>query len=1258
MVAHVANGTGYTGTASTSHTVDMPIGLANGDVVTVGFCVNNSATVSAAGWTQEINENFTGAALVMLTHVVTDAGSEPTSVTFTFSSSQSANGGASAWSGVDTSDPTSVIGSFATVSVASSINAPSITTTADGDMAVAMCAVNSSSQVWGTAPWTGDFQTTGAQCWAQSHLEMPTAGATGVATFSLDTKDAGAIVFSLRAGAAPDPPPDAVDDLAGTAGAAKLDLTWTEPPLNGSTLLDPAYQLRFRTSGTGDAPSIVDPTSSGNDVAANPQNVAYPAHSTGDLVIQTISIDANVTATIPSTGPNGETITALATNANPGTAGPRGSAWWWVSTGDETAGNISVSMSANEQTSSECIVIPAGTFDPSNPIPDVSSIGTQTSGTGVDITFPGLTASVAGGLVIVMGGVDADPMDNPFSPAGWTDVITHDQGAVSSFVAVRDATTTVSESVASAAFGINTGDTAWCVGFVVAPAGAPPGSWIELPQDITIPASVTADVETALWSGASGDVADDPAIYYHAADPSASIVLGSSKSTGADGGVHSFDLSGTLLDSWLVGEVNSVDLIDTATVDVDSSWADRVLVLATERGDGDLVFGFLDRATGEITSAGTTAVGWEPYGCCLYVSPVDGAIYAFVNEATGGSNRWRQFELTVSGSTVSGSLVRSGSTESLAEGMCADYQNGRILIGVEDDRLAWFLPEPGDATTLNTIEAEGVHFTADIEGITVVPAMNGQHGVIIVSSQGSSEFVVYNLDDDSYMGTFVVNAGSADAVTGTDGIAALRAPMGAWTNGLFVCHDETNTGGGASNFKFVDLGDILGPIPQSYSITGTSATVGDLTNGVAYDFEVRALSDAGPSPWSNTAGPYTPVAAGGSVSDVVDTTVTATTDVLDVVHRVEVTDTTVVATTDAVDALKLLEIVDTVVSATTDADDVAARVDVVDTGIVATTDALDVASLADVVDTDITATADTVDVAVRADVVDTSVAATTDVLDTATLVDLVDTSITATVDTVDAQMYVDLVDTVIAATTDVIDAGAGGELVDTVIAATTDAPDVAARIDLADTSITATTDATDSQAWAEVVDTTVAATTDVLDTATLLDVVDTVVAAITEVLDTAALVEVLDTTIDATTDIVEGGAMFEVVDTVVTATTEVLDLRRLIDVADHVFVATTEVLDSQAYAELVDTAIAAATDTLDVQTWADVLDSVVTAVTDVLVVGRFVEMVDTVIVATTSTEDGTDVVFRFGPLRVEVRTRRREVVPMLRPRTVIERRTR
>ena len=861
MVTHIANGDPYTGAAATSHTVDMPAGIENGHVITVGFCVNNSATVSAAGWVQEINESLTGAALVLMTHVVTDAGSEPSSVTFTFSSSQSANGGASLWEAVDTSDPTSVIGTFATVSVASSINAPSINTTNDGDMAVAMCAVNSSSQVWGTAPWTNDFQTTGAQCWAQSHLAMPTAGATGVATFALDSKDAGAIVFSLRAGEPPAPVPDAIDDLSGAASNQAVNLSWSQPALNGSTLLTPAYQFRYRTAaGEITEPSRVQTAVGTYSTATRSPSFTFGSSDIqeGDLILAFPSSTNTATVAMPSGWSNllGGT-TDVESDAHELSGG-----YHFVTSGEvgQTSWTLTNWYDTTEVGNVVAILIRgAGGID------DVQS-AFNSGNTVTPHVLAGVTPTISGGMVISC--VAKDGTGNYTSdPSGWTIRQTSNTNNGKALLEYNTLTT-AGVAVGPTNITPSAGDEYASITVVVVPSGTPAGAWIELPTDISIPASVTTDIETELWSGASGDVADDPAIYYHVADPTASIILGSSKSAGSDGGVHSFNLSGTLLDSWLIGEINSVDLIDTADISgIDSSWSDRVLVLASERSGEDLIFGWLNRATGEITTAGSTAVSWEPYGCCLYVSPVDQAVYAFVNEAMGGSNRWRQFELTVSGSTVSGTLVRSGSTESLAEGLCADYQNNRILIGIEDDRLAWFLPEPGDATTLNTIELEGVHFTADIEGITVVPALNGQHGVIIISSQGSSEFVVYNLDDDSYMGTFVINAGSADAVSGTDGIAALRANFNAtFPNGLLVVHDETNSGGAASNFKFVDLGDVLGPIPTGYTISGTTGTISDLINGVEYEFEVRALSDVGPSPWSNTAGPYTPVLGSTSLN--------------------------------------------------------------------------------------------------------------------------------------------------------------------------------------------------------------------------------------------------------------------------------------------------------------------------------------------------------------------------------------------------------
>jgi len=71
---------------------------------------------------------------------------------------------------------------------------------------------------------------------------------------------------------------------------------------------------------------------------------------------------------------------------------------------------------------------------------------------------------------VCIGGVDTDPMDNPFVPAGWTataGLAGRDDGSRNSFVATRAAASEVGVATGTAQFEINTGDTAVCVGFVV-----------------------------------------------------------------------------------------------------------------------------------------------------------------------------------------------------------------------------------------------------------------------------------------------------------------------------------------------------------------------------------------------------------------------------------------------------------------------------------------------------------------------------------------------------------------------------------------------------------------------------------------------------------------------------------------------------------------------------------------------------------------------------------------------------------------------
>lgn len=110
--------------------------------------------------------------------------------------------------------------------------------------------------------------------------------------------------------------------------------------------------------------------------------------------------------------------------------------------------------------------------------------------------------------------------------------------------------------------------------------------------------------------------------------------------------------------------------------------------------------------------------------------------------------------------------------------------------------------------------------SADVEGITLVPAKSGSSGYIFVSSQGISAYLVYErAPPHKYVMTFTIvenKKAGVDHVSNTDGIAAVGTALNSdFPGGIFVTHDDANelAGGGTAleaSFKLVSLEDILG----------------------------------------------------------------------------------------------------------------------------------------------------------------------------------------------------------------------------------------------------------------------------------------------------------------------------------------------------------------------------------------------------------------------------------------------------------------
>jgi 3-phytase len=112
----------------------------------------------------------------------------------------------------------------------------------------------------------------------------------------------------------------------------------------------------------------------------------------------------------------------------------------------------------------------------------------------------------------------------------------------------------------------------------------------------------------------------------------------------------------------------------------------------------------------------------------------------------------------------------------------------------------------------------GGRLVRDVEGVTLYEADDGE-GYVIVSSQGSNEYLVFDREDDNdYIGTFSIVDGSVDGTQETDGIGVSNADFGgAFDDGLFVAMDGHNEPdildeeGEAienTNFKFVRWEDI------------------------------------------------------------------------------------------------------------------------------------------------------------------------------------------------------------------------------------------------------------------------------------------------------------------------------------------------------------------------------------------------------------------------------------------------------------------
>lgn len=376
-----------------------------------------------------------------------------------------------------------------------------------------------------------------------------------------------------------------------------------------------------------------------------------------------------------------------------------------------------------------------------------------------------------------------------------------------------------------------------------------------LPGSTAVP-PVHAKAETPpLYDDEAGhnSNADDPAVWYDAAHPAASLVLGTAK----EGGLDVYGLDGHLIqtlaapavpaDGAAPGRFNNVDVLSGLRFP-DGRTSDVAVV--TDRGRDRIRFYRIDNSdpAAPLTDVTDSAVPrafaateadvddqYTAYGTAAWHDPRTGRSYVLASRRHTADVGLFEVTATAAG-TVTYHRVRTLTLPSTfrtpggrwspcedpgagpqAEGLVVDAAKGTVYISQEDigiwkvsasltgtprlvDRTAQFgVPAVYDAAADECVPGEdpgygGRHLTADSEGLTLFRGPSGRQ-YLVASSQGDYTYAVYDTSrGDRWAGSFRVAAGrTVDGSEETDGIAALARPLGpAFPHGVLVVQDGYN----------------------------------------------------------------------------------------------------------------------------------------------------------------------------------------------------------------------------------------------------------------------------------------------------------------------------------------------------------------------------------------------------------------------------------------------------------------------------------
>lgn len=311
--------------------------------------------------------------------------------------------------------------------------------------------------------------------------------------------------------------------------------------------------------------------------------------------------------------------------------------------------------------------------------------------------------------------------------------------------------------------------------------------------------TVTARAQTPPVGTVREDAADDPAIWRNAANPAASLVIGTDKK----GGLYVYDLKGAQKGFLAAPALNNVDVVELGD--------GTVVVAASDRSDlaNSFIFlALLDRATGALTPAGRIAVGpGEGYGICIdkpNSGTVPGRSFTVFNAPKNG--RIYRTVITGANGAFTGTTTTLANVATQPEGCIADPRTGTLYIGEEDAGLWAIDTATGAKRMIAAIDNKAL--VADLEGLAIAPeGANG--GYLIGSSQGDNAYMVWRLPDHAPVGRFRIAEGTFGATEETDGIEVDNRDFGPdFPRGIFIAQDGINPPY-AQNFKYARWDEVL-----------------------------------------------------------------------------------------------------------------------------------------------------------------------------------------------------------------------------------------------------------------------------------------------------------------------------------------------------------------------------------------------------------------------------------------------------------------